>query len=295
MSHLTAWTDPVRPASPSSDSSVAGEMHLAVRGVDGEQPRLDPLGLGGHEGLDLALVDLRLDRVGIGDLRVAELRKVVDDRDVVVVGERERVLDARVAAADDDDVLVVVSVGIVELVLHPLPVGARNVEAAEIALKADREHDMVCLDDLARGERDVEIALLAGDCLDLGVAADRDAVDVRGVDLPRLEHLLAQAFLEADVAAHRKARRRRHHAFTLLVLADRVGDLSGPLEDYVGNSALGGTGGCTETRRSGAHDCDRVMFGHRLPRWPRVVSILSSIHCRDAQLQRSSCDGDQSS
>ena len=79
-------------------------------------------------------------------LAARELLVAVDQDDAVLLGERERVLDRRVAGADHDDGLVLVLVGVVELVLHELEVLARDAELAQVALQADGEHDGLGLD-----------------------------------------------------------------------------------------------------------------------------------------------------
>ena len=249
------------------DDAVALDARLAVRRVEHETAVLDRLGLGIDEGGDAALVDLALDQGRVGRLGVGIVGDAVDDGDVVVGRKRQGVLDAGIAGADDDDLLAVILVGIVELVLHEGMVGALgagNGELAQIALDADREDDVLGGDGLAVGEAELEIAALALDRGDLGVEAD---VGLRPLDprRPALDHLLARALLEAEVAAQRQELGRRHHVLALLVLEDGVVDVGGALEEDVGFPVLGGPCGGAEPCRPRSDNGDRNIYGHWVP------------------------------
>ena len=102
-------------------------------------------------------------------------------------------------------------------------------QLAEVALNADRENDVFRGELLAAGERDLEIAALAGDRGDLGIEPQ---VDLRALDIagPALDHLLARLLLEGEVAAQRQDFRRRHHVLVLLIFEDRVVEMWCALE-----------------------------------------------------------------
>ncbi len=246
------------------DDAVAFDARLALGRVDDERARLDRLGLGIDEGGDVALVDHALDEGGVGGLRIRIVGDAVDDRDVVVGGERQRVLDPGVAGADDDDLLAVIFVGIVELILDERLLRAGDAELPEIALDADREHDMLGGEALAAGEADLEIAALALDRDDFGVEADvgLGALDALG---PGVDHLLARAFGKAELAPERQELGRRHHVLAFLILVDRVVDVTGALEQDVLFAVLGRA--CGRAQASGARpdDRDRKICGHMPP------------------------------
>jgi hypothetical protein len=123
--------------------------------------------------------------VEVGVLGAAEFLAAVDDPDVVLLGQRQRVLDRRVAGADHQDRLVAEFPGIVQLVLHALQIFARRSELARIALEADRQHDVRGLHGLAVGELQVEGMLVAGDFADFRAVADVDAALLQPCRPPR--------------------------------------------------------------------------------------------------------------
>ncbi len=247
-----------------SDDAVALDARFAVLGVDHERPRLDRLGLGIDEGGDVPLVDRGLDQGGIGRLRVRVVGDAIDDRDVVVGGERERVLDPGVAGADDDDLLAVIFVGIVELVLNERLLRAGNAKLAQIALDPDRQHDMLGGERLAAGKADREIAALALDRGDFGVEAN---VGLGAFDTlrPGVDHLLARAFREAQFAAQGQELGRRHHVLVLLILENRVVGVTGPLEQDVRSPVLGGARSRAQAGGTRPDDRDRKIYGHLPP------------------------------
>ena len=140
-------------------------------------------------------------------------------------------------------------VGIIELILHEGGLGAGNAELAQIALHPDRQHDMRGGQHLAVAQGELEIALLALDRGDLGILND---VGIRGANPlhPGLDHLLARAFLEAEIAAQRQELRRRHHVLALLVLEDGVVDVTGALEKDMGLPRLRGVRGRAQPCRA---------------------------------------------
>ena len=139
-------------------------------------------------------------RLDVGVLGGGELGRAVDDGDDVALlgigGEAERILDAGVAGADHDDMLVDIFAGIVELILDDARrrrpgsgpgSDCPGCRCARITVSA------VIVSPALVVER--EIALLAGDRGDLGVELDVDLV-AGGLLVPGAEHLLALAGLE---------------------------------------------------------------------------------------------------
>src|SRR5262249_21786374 len=99
--------------------------------------------------LDDAVLDRLQDRLLVALLGAPELVLAVDDDDVVLLRQADRVLDRRIAGADDDDRLAFVFVRIVELVLDERQVLAGHAELADVALQADAEDDEVAFDRMA--------------------------------------------------------------------------------------------------------------------------------------------------
>ena len=58
----------------------------------------------------------------------------IDDGDIVLFGETDRVLNCGIACADNNNFLVFVLIRIVELVLAPGLVGTRHVQPPQVAL-----------------------------------------------------------------------------------------------------------------------------------------------------------------
>ena len=106
---------------------------------------------------------------------------------------------------------------------------------------------------LVRVER--EIALLAGDLLDLGVALDVDLALLR-LRVPDAEDRLALARLEIQVRAQQQLGRRRHDVLALLVFVDRVREMVGLFEQDMAQAKLRRAPGGAEAGRAGTHDRD---------------------------------------
>ena len=245
------------------DDPVAAPRARALGRAQMDRARFDPLRRGVVDALDPAALDRLLDRVQVAGLGAGELGPPVDDDDPVLLGERERVLDRGVAGADDHDRLARVLVRVVELVLHQRQLGAGHVELAQVALDADRQHDVVRLDRAAILERDRERAALALDLRHLGAVAQPDR-RCRDRLLPAVEDLLAAAGGERDgaVAVQRQHVRRRHHELAALVLLDGVGEAVLPLEHDVVETARRRAGAGAQAGRSGADDHELVALSH---------------------------------
>ena len=112
----------------------------------------------------------------------------------------DRVLDRRVAGADDDDVFGLVFVRIVELVLHPIPIVTGHAKAAQVTLQTDRQDNVVGRNGLTAAQGQPETALPALDRRYLGIEADVDT-EVADLVVPSLEYRLAGAGLEGEAAA----------------------------------------------------------------------------------------------
>ena len=172
----------------------------------------------------MALGDGLQDGLAIALLGAVELVTAVDDADLVVVGQRQRVLDGSIAGADDDDGLVAIGVGVVELVLHQLQILALAAQLAQIALQADRQHHPLCGDGLAAGGIEQKAIRRGADADDRGAVADLDAQSL-GAIVPGLEHGLALAGGERGYRAQRQYRRLGHYLLALLVAVNGVGKM----------------------------------------------------------------------
>ena len=209
--------------------------------------------------------------VEVGVLGAAEFLAAVDDPDVVLLGQRQRVFDRRVAGADDQDRLVAELLGIVQLVLDALQVFARRTELARIAFEADRQHDVRGLHDLAVGELQVEGMLIAADFPDFRAVADVDAALLQSCRPPR-QHLLAAARAEFDVAAQIQEAWLRHDVLAFLIALDRLGvDVEAFQQHVAGRAALGATiavrraSGSAQPGGTRADDSDLVHAGTAAP------------------------------
>src|SRR5271155_427033 len=153
----------------SRHDSVAFDPPLALPRLEHEIPRLDALGLGIRECDYVALVDRGLDQRRVCWLCIGKTDAPIYDGDVVVGGKPQSVFDSGIAGADQDDFLPFVLLRVVELILNQRKVGAGYGQLADVALDPDRENDIFRSQLLAAGERNFEIAALAGDRGDLGI------------------------------------------------------------------------------------------------------------------------------
>ena len=115
-----------------------------------DRQRIDAFGPRVVVALDGAVLDRLQDRGFVALLGAREFVLAVDDDDVVLFRERDRVLDRRVARADHGDHFAFVFVRIVELVLHERQVFAGTAELADVALQADAHHHEFRFDSSAR-------------------------------------------------------------------------------------------------------------------------------------------------
>ena len=155
----------------------AGVLHVEARA--GVSPSGSPRPCsrrGAVAALELALLDRREHQREVALLAARELLVAVDQDHAVLLGERQRVLDRRVAGADHDDRLVLVLVGIVELVLDDARSSPGHAELAQVALQADGEDHVLGRDACRRGQRELERALRAADAVTPGAVADVDLV-----------------------------------------------------------------------------------------------------------------------
>ncbi len=210
---------------------------------------------------ELAVLDRRQHEGQVTFLAARELLVAVDEDDAILLGERQRVLDGGIARADDQDRLVLVFLGVVQLILHDAQVLARRAQLAQVALQSDGEHDMFRDDGVALGELQRERALLPGDGGDAGAVADVDLV-LRKFLVPRADDLLARPGGERHRAAQRQHRRLGHHVLALLVFVDRVGGVLLGLEQHVRDAQLGRVRRGRQAARSGAYDGDLDGIGH---------------------------------
>jgi hypothetical protein len=207
--------------------------------------------------LELALLDGVQHQRQVSLLAARELLVAVDENHLVLLGERDRVLDRGVSRADHDDGLALVGLGIVELILHARQALARDAQPAQVALEADRENHPARVEGLARLGADLERPALSGDGDDLLAVTDVDA-QFRDLGVPGVEHRLALARGKAQGAAQRQDLRLGHDVLALLVLVDRVRGLVGRLEQHVGDGELGAVRGGGQPRRARADDADLV-------------------------------------
>ena len=159
---------PRRRRADAGDHAVAGDARLAIGRAEHQHVGARRAGLGHLDGQDIAAVvaadspgvDCLGDQLEVAILDTRELVAAVDDHDLVLRGERHRILDCRVAGADHDDHFIAVLVRIVELVLHAGQVAARHLEAAQVSLHADREDHRVRRDRLLACDLEPETLVL---------------------------------------------------------------------------------------------------------------------------------------
>ena len=209
----------------SGDDAVAIDRNLPVRAVEGDRSGIDAQRLGAKVAGQITGFDGVRDQREVAVLGPGEFPFAVDNDDVVLRGQRDCVLDRRVARADHDNGLGLILFRIVELVLHVARLlGAGHVELAQVALQADRQNHLVGGDILTVPKRDPERFLLALNPGDFSVVAN---IDVKRLQLlvPVSENIFANAVGERKVAAQRQDVRRRHHQLASLILEDRIGSV----------------------------------------------------------------------
>ena len=172
----------------------------------------------------------------IGVFRATELVAPVDDVDVVLTRERERVFDGRVAGADDDDRLVAKCLGVVEVVFDAVEILAFHAETARVAFEPNREHD-----ELGRISPPPANDTTKSPCwplIDVTSAAVAD-VDRRPGEVigPPLQDRLPAAFGEIEIAAQIEIAGLGHHEFAFLIALDRLGRGAIALEQHVARRA----------------------------------------------------------
>jgi hypothetical protein len=172
-----------------------------------------------------------------------------------------------------------VFVRVVKLVLHQGQIGAGDVQLAQVALDADRQHDLIRLDRAAVLERDRERATLPLDPRHLGPVTQPDLA-LRDRPIPGAEDLLAAAGSERDgaVAVQRQHVRRRHDELAALVLLDGVGEAILPFEHDIVETTRRGARADTQSGGSGTDDHELVALSHVVPssrgRHPAANGVL---------------------
>ena len=228
---------------------------------------------------------IRRQCLDVGVFRRRKIGAAVEDRDRValrrIFGEAARVLDARIAGADDDDMLVDILGRIIELILYVRQIGAGAAHPVGVALRADGEDHVLGhhrlaigqLDGIGRGValdfagRGAAIARAGNEGLHaagdrIAGAADRFClghvfdVDLVAFDLlvPGAEDHLALARLEIDVGAQHQIGGRRHDVLALLVFVDRVREVIGFFEQHMAQTQRRRTRGCAQARGPGSND-----------------------------------------
>jgi hypothetical protein len=151
---------------------------------------------------DLSRLELRFDSRFVEWFGTIDLFAPIDDRDVVaVLLECDGVLDARVTDAHDDDALVLVGFGVVELIGHPRLFIPGHAEFSLVALDPDGEHDMGGVDrtsSILVTDVQFEGALLAFDLQDLAALYDLGAC-LANRRPPPIEDLLANRLLKGHL------------------------------------------------------------------------------------------------
>ena len=276
------------------DHAVAFQLHLAVARIERDLPRLDLRGGAFGEDRDaprFARGDQRLD---VGALGGREFGRAIDERNDIALrlvgSEPQRILDPRIAPADHEDMLVIISGGIVELILDVGQIGAVAAHQIGIALRANREDHGIGDDlapvgqgqairrgvplDLARLAGAVAFALDdlvdaagdrvsgAGDRLHLGVIGDVDA-SFGGLIVPPAEDRLALARSEIHVRAQHELARGGHHMLALLIFVDRIGKVIGLFEQQVRQPQLRRPRGRAQPGRPRSDDRDAHALTQR--------------------------------
>ncbi len=262
----------------SRDDSVEKNLRFAVRRVQNHsafftanRKRIDALGTRVVIALDRAVLDRFQDRRFVAFLGAREFVFAIDDDDVVLFRQRDRVLDRRIARADHRDDFAFVFVRIVELVLHERQVFTRASELADVALQADAHHHEFRFDRLPVRAGQHEAAARLLDRADF-VLVLRVDLQPRGAFVPGVENRFARSGLERNRRAQRQNARLVHHELAFLVPIDRVGQMIFGFEQHVRNAALG------RARRSGqaagarSDDSYLETFRHDSPPGVQIIT-----------------------
>ena len=174
----------------------------------------------------------------VGFLGAGKLAVAVQDGDLVVTGQRQCVLNAGIAGADDDNALVLIFVRIVELILHVGQVFAGASELADIALQANRQDDEFRAQRASIGKRERKVSARTRDALHRRCQAQIE-FQAGGAVRPGAQYLLAPAGFEGQGAAQWQHRRLRHYVLAFLIAKDGVGEMRLGFEKHVTQSELG--------------------------------------------------------
>ena len=125
------------------DYSMAFDTRLRCLGLQNDRPGRRAVGINDFgdgravKALDSAIVDSPGYQRKVAVFRAGEFVAAVNDDDIVVLGERNRIFDRRVTGADHNDRFLAVFAGIIERVLHEARILAFDPQFAWIALQAD--------------------------------------------------------------------------------------------------------------------------------------------------------------
>ena len=276
------------------DQPIAFQLHLPIARIERDLPRFDLRGGAFGEQCDAPRLARGHQRLDVGGLGAGEFGRAVDERDDIALrlvrGEPQRILDPGVAAADHEDMLVIIRGGIVELILDVRQIGARAAHQIGVALRADRQDHRIGDDlapvgqrqaigrreplDFARLAGPVALALDdlvdaagdrlagAGNRLHFGMISDLDPLS-GGLFVPAPEDRLALARVEIEIGSQHELARRRHHMLALLILVDRIRKVVGLFEQQVRQPQLGGARGGAQPRRPRSDDRDAHALTQR--------------------------------
>src|ERR1700730_12541177 len=192
------------------------------------------------------------DSLRIAFLDAAELRAAVAESVFVagLVRESHGSFDRTVSAADDEDLLVDVVVGLDQPVHHFGQFFSWNAEFARGSSFAQSENDGARAIVIGgRPNREAAVFVL-GYLLDLGSG---NTVKVGAIEnhVPEREQVFLGGFCLLEFAVHGKFDRAGHHQLLAWILGDRTADLI-LFECKVIEFALDGAEGCADTCRPGA-------------------------------------------
>ena len=223
--------------------------------------RFNGLGASVVETFNLTGIECTRNAFEVAVLGPREFVAPIQDDDRIVIRERERVLDRRVARADHDNRLVLIFVGIVELVLHLRQIVARHLKLAQVALEADGDHHVLGQHFATINEFEREVSARALDRGHLSPEARLGAAlgDTVG---PGLQNSFAGAGFERDRRAQRQHPGLGHHMLALLITIDRVGDLGGRFEQHMRGAGFRRASRRAQAAWSGANDSDGDFFSH---------------------------------
>ena len=232
------------------------DRHEAGRQQPGRRPRQDGNATrvaGLHQRLDVRL---------LGPGKVHGLVQQGDHISLGGIGDQAQcVLDARVTATHDHDVLVNILGRIIERVLDVGHIRPGNGQSVGIALGSDGEDDGLGSQGLAVGEGDLEVAPLACDRRCLGVVADVHAA-LADLVVPAIENHFAPAGLEGNVGAQDQLGRRGHDVLAALIAEDGVRKPIGLFQQDMVHPAHSRACGRAQPGRARSQDGDLVNSPH---------------------------------